>query len=135
MTHSDKSDPFGEGQLLDDVFDVLGNVQRRHLLYFLREHGEASLDELADVVAAWIGAREGDDVVTPTDRDRVYATLYHIHIPKLTEFDLVRVGTGDDEDVVALESLPEGLDRILDEALELESSVSKEAVAAIRDER
>jgi hypothetical protein len=73
---------------LDHVYDALGHPRRRYLCYTLLENTVWSLSELAAKIAAW----ENDipeDAVTEEDRERVYVSLYHTHIPRLVEAGVV----------------------------------------------
>lgn len=68
----------------DDVFNVLSDARRRHVLYYLREHDAASLDELADVIAGWLTV-DRVTITTPTRRDRIRINLHHVHLPMLDD--------------------------------------------------
>lgn len=74
--------------MIDDAFLVLRNRDRRYALYFLLEHGTASLDEVADVVAGWTHASTygmaGRGV-----RDGLYRDLVHCHVPMMVEAGVV----------------------------------------------
>lgn len=84
----------------DELFEILSNSRRRHLIYYLFEAGgEMSLTRLATKIAA---AEDGTDEseVTADERQRVYISLYQTHLPKL---EAGRVVSYDgDERVVAL---------------------------------
>lgn len=65
---------------LDRTLDALAHRQRRRALYHLRDaDGAVTVDALADAVADHADA----------DRDRVRASLYHRHLPKLVDVGLV----------------------------------------------
>lgn len=75
---------------LDATLDLLSDKRRRYVLYYLREQGgTVSLEELADMVAAW----ESDD--ESPDHPQVLADLHHSHLPRLDEAGAV---TFDPED-------------------------------------
>jgi hypothetical protein len=84
-----------EGQLppreileLDHVYEALGHSRRRYLCYTLLERTEWSLTDLATKIAAW----ENDvpeRAVTGLQRERVYVSLYHTHVPKLVDDGVV----------------------------------------------
>lgn len=78
---TDGADP-GETHPLDRSFDALADGRRRALLRHLSEtDGDAaSFAELVDHVAG-----RG----TAPDVDRVAASVFHVHLPKLAEADLV----------------------------------------------
>ncbi len=84
--HSNVSDREG---LLDDVFDILASQRRRYILYCLRTHDSPlALADVADEVTVY----EHDTDITDISAEeikRVYMSLYHTHIPKLAERDLV----------------------------------------------
>lgn len=80
---------------LDHVFEALGHPRRRYVLYTLLEDPEVSLRELASKVAAWenevpAGALPEEDI------DRVHIALYHSHVPKLAEDDIVEFSEADE---------------------------------------
>ena len=67
---------------LDHVYQALGHPRRRYLCYSLLGQTEWSLTDLARKIAAW----ENDipeHEVTNHQRDQVYVSLYHAHVPKL----------------------------------------------------
>lgn len=67
---------------LDHVYQALGHPRRRYLCYSLLENTAWSLTELAVKIAS----KENDipeHEVTREQRDKVYVSLYHAHVPKL----------------------------------------------------
>jgi hypothetical protein len=73
---------------LDAVYEALGHPRRRYLCYTLLESTEWSLTELATKMAAWErGAPE--HAVTAEERERMYVSLYHAHVPKLVDDGVV----------------------------------------------
>lgn len=72
----------------DEVYRALADGRRRIALAYLLEHSEATVEELADVVAGVAGAR-GSVVVGPADREAVRIELFHRHLPVLSEARLV----------------------------------------------
>ena len=88
-----------------DVFSILKNSRRRHVLRFLlNEQRRVSLAELA----VHIAAHENDvptGAVTSAQRKRVYVSLYQSHLPKLDE-----VGAVDYNDARKYAHLDEHLD-------------------------
>lgn len=113
---------------LDPAFSLLADEHRRHLLYLLREHGSATLDDLADVLTGWLAVRHGDGVATPDDRQRILVRLYHVHVPKLASAGVVAFD--EDSGTVSLDTLPPMVDHLLDAALELEPETTAETIAA-----
>lgn len=73
----------------DEVFDLLSNERRRHVLQRLRTVEEPiTVTELAELVAA----TENDvapDELTDKQRKRVYVSLYQTHVPKLADAGVV----------------------------------------------
>ncbi|XVH30435.1 DUF7344 domain-containing protein [Haloferacaceae archaeon DSL9] len=73
---------------LDHVYSALGHPRRRYLCYTLLEDTKWSLTDLATKIAAW----ENDiseSAVTERQRDLVYVSLYHAHVPKLSEEGII----------------------------------------------
>ena len=69
---------------IEPVYQALGHSRRRYLCYTLLEDTEWSLTELATKIAAW----ENDvpeHAVTEAQREEVYVSLYHAHVPKLVD--------------------------------------------------
>ncbi len=95
------SDPQGYTQSvppyleLDHVFEALGHPRRRYLLYTLLDETEWSLWELAGKVAAWEQDLPGD-TLAEEQIETVYVGLYHNHVPKLVEDDIIRFREGDE---------------------------------------
>ena len=72
---------------VDTLCDVLRVERRRHVLVTLQTH-ETSL-ALADL-AAEIAKREAADGAPPPETvTHVHASLYHTHLPKLKEANLI----------------------------------------------
>ena len=79
-----------QGELpLDQVFEMLKNERRRHVLRYLWENdGEATLGTLAEHIAAI----ENDTTVaslSSAQRKRVYVGLYQSHLPKMASNDII----------------------------------------------
>jgi hypothetical protein len=73
---------------LDHVYDALAHPRRRYLLYTLKSETAWTLAELAEKVAAF--ERDLPDEAVPSDvRSQVYTSLYHTHVPKLVDLDVV----------------------------------------------
>lgn len=73
---------------IDTVFKVLSHSYRRYALDCLREHGTMALADLVDEVAARAFGTSPADL-DEQERDRVFLTLYHTHIPLLAAADMV----------------------------------------------
>ncbi|WP_435179594.1 DUF7344 domain-containing protein [Halorussus sp. AFM4] len=72
---------------IDDVsaaFDLLRDARRRGVLYTLKRNGQTSVEELAERIAAWQSAEDGE-----TDPESVEVSLVHAHLPKLADAGVV----------------------------------------------
>lgn len=72
----------------DTLLDVLAEGRRRRALRTLLAHEELSLPDLADEVAVE-EAGEPLSELDPRAVLQVYLSLYHTHVPRLTDVDLV----------------------------------------------
>lgn len=72
----------------DFVFDALNHRRRRYVCGLLREEDGRTLEELAMDIAKE-ERRESDREVTNYEWEKVYAALYHAHIPKLVKLNVV----------------------------------------------
>ena len=102
---------------IDDLLVTLSDPRRRHVLYYLRHHDTANIEELADVLTGWLTV-EDDVVATPKRRQDVRLGLYHSHLPALADADLVSYDQSSGE--VSLEPLPDYVDALLAETLRAE---------------
>ncbi|MFB6166041.1 MAG: hypothetical protein ABEJ31_12845 [Haloarculaceae archaeon] len=73
---------------LDHVYDALGHSRRRYLCYTLLEDTEWTLAELAEKVAAW-ERQVPEHEVSEREREQVFVSLYHAHVPKLVDHDVL----------------------------------------------
>lgn len=73
----------------DAVLVALAHPYRRFVLEYLGEPGETAT--ITEVAAAISNATSGPDplVDRTTSVDSVETALYHVHVPKLTEVDLL----------------------------------------------
>lgn len=74
---------------LDELFDALADWRRRCVLRCLQASDRPTA--LADV-AAEVAARTSDSAsaeVSEETVERVYASLYHVHVPKLADVGVV----------------------------------------------
>ena len=85
---------------LSEVFDVLQNARRRHVLKHLGGAEVAEFDDLVDYVAACDASVEPGNADAGT-RKAAYTSLYQSHLPKLSDLDVVeydheagRIGRG-----------------------------------------
>lgn len=78
----DEGPSIGEGPSIDEVFDILKNERRRLVLSYIRQHGEATVGDLAIHVAA-IENDKDEAAVRGQERKRVYISLYQSHLPRM----------------------------------------------------
>lgn len=113
-----KMSPIREILDLDHVYEALGHPRRRYLCYSLLEDTRWSLPDLATKIAAWENDIP-DHAVTENQRERMYVSLYHAHVPKLVDegvivFDdvneTVTPAENADQVLAALEGIGVGLD-------------------------
>ena len=111
--------PDGHQNEVDAVLDVLSDPYRRRVLYYLREQGETSVEELTTVLTGWSNAREsGQEVATPERRHRVAILLHHHHLPMLAAYGAVDYDR--DSATVELQTVSDCLAAYLDLSLEME---------------
>lgn len=73
---------------LDHVFGVLDHPRRRYLLYALSMDDQWTIGELATKLTAW--ERDIDETaVTEEQRDRMYVSIYHAHVPRLVDHGVI----------------------------------------------
>jgi hypothetical protein len=85
---SERRPPPQETLEVDHVYEALGHPRRRYLCYTLLEDTEWSLIDLATKIAAMEhGIPEHE--VTERQRERVHASLYHSHVPKLVQESII----------------------------------------------
>lgn len=73
---------------LNHVYEALAHPRRRYLCYTLLEDTEWSLTDLATKIAAW-ERNVAEHAVTTEQRDRVYVSPFHSHVPKLVDEGVV----------------------------------------------
>ncbi|WP_231188594.1 DUF7344 domain-containing protein [Haladaptatus sp. DYF46] len=73
---------------LQPTFAAIAHPRRRYLVYTLLEDTAWSLDDLATKLAAWETDTPEADIATLTHQE-MYASLYHTHIPKLVDLDVI----------------------------------------------
>lgn len=73
---------------IERILLALSEPRRRYLLYYLQREGEPYIDQVARIIAAC--ERDCDPSAVPEESTaRVRQDLYHVHLPKLAEEDLV----------------------------------------------
>lgn len=85
---------------LSEVFDVLQNARRRHVIRHLGRVEVVEFDDLVDFVAACDAGVEPGTADSGT-RKAAYTSLYQSHLPKLADLDVIeydhdagRIGRG-----------------------------------------
>ncbi len=73
---------------LQPVFEAIAHPRRRYLVYTLAEETEWSLDDLGTKLAAWETDTAEANIATLT-RQEMYTSLYHTHVPKLVDLDVI----------------------------------------------
>ncbi|RLM53165.1 ArsR family transcriptional regulator [Halobellus sp. Atlit-31R] len=76
------------GIALDDVFSVLSNSRRRHILEELDRDPELTLATLAEQLAA-IENDCAREELTSEQRKRLYISLYQTHLPALDDAGVI----------------------------------------------
>lgn len=108
----------GMRPLLGRVFAALANRRRRYVLYCLRDHDQAQVEDLAVQITAW-----EEDCPIPEapveDVERVRSELVHSHLPKLEDYDLIEY---DPRSETVRYTYPPSL---LEEAVELSATFEK----------
>jgi DNA-binding transcriptional ArsR family regulator len=92
---------------LNALFETLSHRRRRLLLSCLHEHRRSSLADLAELVAEAESNARIEELSAERVRD-VYLSLYHRHLPRLQDADLVEYDQ--ERDVVVAD---DGLDDAL----------------------
>lgn len=73
---------------IDELLSVLSDDHRRFIISYLAEREEpVSIAELAREIRAW----EEDPMVGTSDEGQIITSLYHRHLPKLSEADIVEI--------------------------------------------
>lgn len=73
---------------VDDVIRLLGDRDARNAVVYLRDHRTATLEELADVLAAVAAGSDGR-IAEQSDRERIRIRLYHVILPQLDELGFI----------------------------------------------
>lgn len=84
------------------MFDLLRNARRRYLLAALSTEDEFGFDELVDAVVERERVERGLPVANGR-HEQIRLMLFHNHLPKLEDADVVRCDYGD-ETVRAVEN-------------------------------
>jgi hypothetical protein len=102
---------------LDVIHDLLAARRRRYVLYCLYLYANPMrLPDVAEQVIEWEHGRPSDELLD--ERLRAYNDLYHTHVPKLVEFDVV--GYSQSEDMLELDRNVARLRPYLESAAEVD---------------
>lgn len=89
------------------IYDCLSRSRHRYTLHRLKETEKpVPLADLAEDIADWETETAKDEIADETVKE-VYMLLYHNHIPKLTDADLIQYNQK--RDTVELSEYPEEL--------------------------
>lgn len=115
---------------LTRLFDVLAHPFRRVALYFLFEHGDASLETLAVCVTGWVRSGPGIDAGSvPDEHDAIRRDLHHKQLPRIADAGF---GTYDAETrQMTLGDLPAVADEVLALAVAADSGDGRLDVDAL----
>lgn len=73
---------------MEAACSLLAESERRYLLYQLAEDATANLEDVVTRVAAWeLDARPAS--VGKEQRQRIYVSLVHNHLPRLADYDII----------------------------------------------
>ncbi|WP_226004280.1 DUF7344 domain-containing protein [Natrinema salinisoli] len=85
----DVSQPDRQRLTEDELFELLANQRRRHIMHALmREDARLDIGDLSQEIAAWEDGLAFEDV-SSTDRKRVYTALQQSHLPKMDKAGVV----------------------------------------------
>lgn len=78
----------GDSLSKDALYELLSHRRRRAILYRLDEReGPVAFSDLSEAIA--IGETDSDDAVPAETLQRVRISLHHVHVPKLSNADVV----------------------------------------------
>lgn len=101
----------GGESYLDRILGALSHPRRRLLLYYLQESGPVSIEDAAARIAAWERGQPADEIPEGV-RETVLTSLYHGHVPKLTEQGIVDYDRR--SGAIRFQEPPEELERLLE---------------------
>lgn len=85
------------------VYEALAQPRRRYLIYSLIPETRWTPRELATKLVAW-GRDIPEEAVTDFDRDEMFVSLSHAHVPKLVQFDIIEYPDGEEDVTVTAEN-------------------------------
>lgn len=97
---------------VDETFEALVSQRRRDVIHCLRTYEDPmALAAIAEEIAVW--ETETDIArLSSEEVERIYASLYHAHIPKLADLDIVAYDR--DRDTVALAENADHVESVLE---------------------
>ncbi|EMA32371.1 hypothetical protein C446_14704 [Halobiforma nitratireducens JCM 10879] len=104
---SPATEPTDEALTEDELFEILSNRRRRHVLHELMREGDAiDIGTLSEEIAASEDGLELHEV-SSSDRKRVYTALHQSHLPKMDEAGVIEFNRdrGTVEPTAALEDV------------------------------
>jgi len=110
--------PTHDGGETSRLLGALSERDRRIVVYYLREHGSASVGTLADLVTGWGEAGPGPN--ESVDHEDVRVGLHHVHLPALDAAGVAEYDPSAGQ--VTFAGLPAAGERILDAALNADTS-------------
>ena len=99
---------------VDGLYRALGDATRRHILTVLSTTPEMTLDELAEILVGATSTADGP--VGPDALHRMKVELVHVHLPVLSDTDLLSHEDG----VIRRRDYPDVVDDLLAAAREYE---------------
>jgi DNA-binding transcriptional ArsR family regulator len=72
----------------NEILSAISNTQRRRILSYVQEEGPTSQNEVAHQLAAWKQDSPPDEVADEVV-EKVKVDLYHKHLPKLKDAQLI----------------------------------------------
>lgn len=103
----------------DRFYRALTSPHRRRLLYYLLEHEERTVEELASVLSGWEATTTGT-MYTSADRSAIRLQLLHSHLPELADAGLIEYDSNGG--TVRLESLHPRVAQVIRQSVEAERS-------------
>lgn len=109
---------------LSALFEVLSHPYRRIVLYYLDEHGDASLPTLAECVTGWVESGPGAATAPAgVDYETVRLELHHVHLPTVADAGFGTYDVAGRRLVV--DDLPPVATSVLDVAVEVDAGAAE----------
>jgi hypothetical protein len=95
VTVRDEEAAVGDGLSVEEINDLLAARRRRYVLYCLYLYANpVQLADVADRVTEWEHGAPGEELLD--ERLRTYNDLYHTHVPRLADADVVAYHQSED---------------------------------------